>query len=143
MSARFSKTVPNAASVTPVVRLGLTTLLAGAATAAGAVGFVNNRAEWLALTAEARAGYVQGLNDSLNYTFVDDTLVNALAKRGRTQCLVQRKISAAQLADLITAGYRNDQYVGLAPSAVYILRITELCRDEINRVRQEYGLGPL
>ena len=33
----------------------------------------------MALTAEAKAAYVQGLNDSLNYVFVDDTLVNALA----------------------------------------------------------------
>ena len=125
-----------------IVRWATVAAFAGAAASVHALGFVNNRADWLALTPEARIGYVQGLNESLNYTFVDDTLVDALAKRGRTQCLIQRKVSASRLAELITVAYRSEQNAGLAPSAIYVLRITELCRDDINRARQEFGLGP-
>lgn len=116
---------------------------ASPATTAHALGFVNNRSEWTALSREARVGYVEGLNDSLNYTFVDDTLVNALAKRGRTQCLVERGITAARLAELITIAYRSEQNANLAPAALYVLRITDICRDTINRARQDFGLGPL
>ena len=107
-----------------------------------AAGYVNERAGWQALTPEARIGYVQGLNDSLNYTFVDDTLVAALAKRGRTMCLAAQKTTAAQLSELITIAYRSPQNAGLAPSAIYILRMGDICRDQINRARQDFGLGP-
>ena len=109
---------------------------------AAAAGYVNERAAWQALTPEARIGYVQGLNDSLNYTFLDDTLVNALAKRGRTACLAGQKTTAAQLAELITIAYRSQANAMLAPSALYILRMGDICRDYINRARQDFGLGP-
>lgn len=117
-------------------------VLAALPAPAGALGFVNDKAAWQALTPEARIGYVQGLNDSLNYTFVDDTLVAALAKRGRTICLAQQKTTAAQLSELITIAYRSPQNAQFAPAALYILRMGEICRDQINRARQEFGLGP-
>jgi len=120
----------------------LATGLALGASGAGAVGFVNNRTQWDNLTAEARIGYVQALNDSLNYSFVDDTLVNALAKRGRTQCLIDQNLTASMLVDLINTAYQDEQSQLLPPSAVYVLRITSICRDYINRSRQEFGLGP-
>ena len=110
---------------------------------AAATGYVNDAAAWAALTPEARIGYVQGLNDSLNYTFLDDTLVNALAKRGRTACLVDHKMTAAELSELITIAYRSRPNAVLAPSALYIIKMTDICRDYINRARQEFGLGPL
>lgn len=119
--------------------LALGPALSGPAEAAG---FVNDRTAWQALTPEARIGYVQGLNDSLNYTFVDDTLVAALAKRGRTACLVQQRTTAAQLSELITIAYRSPQNAPLAPSAIYILRMTDICREFINKARQDFGLGP-
>jgi hypothetical protein len=109
---------------------------------AGALGYVNNRAEWLGLTQEARIGYVQALNDSLNYTFVDDTLVDALAKKGRTDCLVAHNMTAATLVSYISATYRDDRYANFAPSAIYIILMGEYCRDYINRARQDFGLGP-
>lgn len=127
-------------------RLGLAatvsalTVLPGSALAGG---YVNDRAGWQALTPEARLGYVQGLNDSLNYTFLDDTLVNALSKRGRTACLVAQKTTSAKLSELITIAYRSEQNAFVAPSAIYILRMTDICREHINRARQEFGLGPL
>lgn len=119
--------------------------LAAAATsgAASAAGYVNNRAGWYALTKEAKIGYAQGMNDSLNYVFTDDTLSEALIKRGRTLCLVEQKTTAAGLADQITATYKDDRFANVAPTALYILRMAEVCKKNINAVRLEYGLGPL
>lgn len=111
--------------------------------AASAAGYVNNRAGWYALTKEAKIGYAQGMNDSLNYVFTDDTLSEALIKRGRTLCLVEQKTTAAGLADQITATYKDDRFANVAPTALYILRMAEVCKKNINAVRLEYGLGPL
>lgn len=110
---------------------------------AGAEGFVNTRAGWLALTSEAKSAYVQGLNDSLNYSYVDDSLTEALAKRGRTRCLVEQRVTAAVLAAQISAAYEEEQFARFSPVAVYILKIGELCRPYINRERADFGLGPI
>ena len=115
--------------------------LALPASAPRAEGFVNTRAGWLALTGEAKAAYVQGLNDSLNYYFVDDSLVEALAKRGRTRCLIEQGATAGVLVSAITAAYDEPQFANSTPVAVYILKINELCRPYINRERAEYGLS--
>ena len=97
----------------------------------------------MALTPESKAAYVQGLNDSLNYVFVDDTLTNAMAKKGRTECLVALQTSSSLLADRITYAYTKDKNMaGYAPTAVYIIKMGELCRSYINRERAAYGLGP-
>ncbi len=109
---------------------------------AAAEGFVNTRGGWLALTPEAKAAYVQGLNDSLNYSYVDDSLVEALAKRGRTRCLIEQRVTAAVLAAQISSAYEQPQFERMSPVAVYIIKIGELCRPYINRERQEFGLGP-
>ena len=111
--------------------------------AAAQAGYVNDRRGWLALTPEARAGYVQGLNDSLNYIFSDDTLPNALAKKARSQCLSAQKTTAAILADRITTFYRDDRYASLAPTAVYIIKMQETCRSYINDQRAQFGLGQI
>lgn len=109
---------------------------------AAAEGFVNTRGGWLALTPEAKAAYVQGLNDALNYSYVDDSLVEALAKRGRTRCLIEQRVTAAVLAAQISSAYEQAQFERMSPVAVYIIKIGELCRPYINRERQEFGLGP-
>jgi hypothetical protein len=112
-------------------------------TPAHAVGYVNDKDGWMALTPESKAAYVQGLNDSLNYVFVDDTLTNAMAKKGRTECLVALQTSSSLLADRITYAYTKDKNMaGYAPTAVYIIKMGELCRSYINRERAAYGLGP-
>lgn len=119
-------------------------LAASAATPAYAVGYVNDKDAWMALTPESKAAYVQGLNDSLNYVFVDDTLMNAMAKKGRTECLVALQTSSSLLADRITYAYTKDKgMAGYAPTAVYIIKMGELCRSYINRERAAYGLGPM
>ncbi len=109
---------------------------------AQAEGFVNTPGGWQALSPEAQAGYVQGLNDALNFVFADDTLTEALAKRGRTRCLIERKATAASVAGEITAAYRLPRYARLAPAAVYIVRMGELCRLHINAERTAFGLDP-
>ena len=124
-----------------LVGAGFALALVGAP--ARAAGFVNDRAGWKALSPDARNAYIQGLNDSLNFAFVDDTMVNALAKAGRTRCLMERKINAAALAEGIDSYYRQDQYAALPPAALYILRMQEVCRFYINQKRAEFGLGPM
>lgn len=124
------------------IGVAIASLALGQAVPAAAEGFVNTRAGWQALTPEARSAYVQGLNDALNYFFADDTLMEALAKRGRTRCLIEQGATAAGLAAQITAAYDEPQYFNSSPVAVYILKLGELCRPYINRERQEYGLAP-
>lgn len=106
-------------------------------------GYVNDRRGWLALTPEARAGYVQGLNDSVNYIFTDDTLPTALAKKGRMKCLGDQRTTAAILADRITTGYKDERFSGIAPTAMYIFKMQETCRSYINAERNSFGLPPI
>ncbi|HNI73697.1 MAG TPA: hypothetical protein PLX65_09255 [Accumulibacter sp.] len=105
-------------------------------------GYVNNRASWQSLSSEAKIGYAQAINDSLNYVFADDSLAEALGKQGRITCLIANKITAAQLADRISDTYKDDRYEALAPSAVYIIRMTQECRQFINKARMDFGLAP-
>jgi hypothetical protein len=121
----------------------LAALIAVLVPAAAHAGYVNDRRGWLALTAEARAGYVQGLNDSLNYIFSDDTLPNALAKKARNQCLSAQKTTSAILADRITTAYKDDRMASLAPTAMYIIKMQETCRSYINEQRAQFGLGQI
>ena len=106
-------------------------------------GYVNNRDGWLRLSAEGRAGYVQGMNDSLNYIFNEDSLANALAKRARTECLAKQRTTSAILADRITTAYRDDRFADLAPTAMYIIKMQEVCKSYINDQRGSFGLPPI
>jgi len=105
-------------------------------------GYINNKSGWMALSAESKAAYVQGLNDSLNYVFVDDSLVDALAKKGRTECLVALQTNSSLLADRITQAYTDERFAAYAPTAIYIIKMGETCRPYINKERAAFGLGP-
>lgn len=118
-------------------------LIVGGTAPAHATGYVNDKKGWMALTPESKAAYVQGLNDSLNYVFVDDSLVDALAKKGRTECLVALQTSSSLLADRITQTYSDDRFAGYAPTAIYIIKMGETCRSYINKERASFGLGPM
>lgn len=133
------------ASLKAFLARGLKTALALAAMfpAAANAGYVNDRRGWNALTPEAKSGYVQALNDSLNYIFNEDSLPNALAKRGRTKCLSAQRTTAAILADRITTAYKDDRFSSLAPTAVYIIKMQETCRSYINDERASFGLPPI
>jgi len=111
--------------------------------AAAQAGYVNNAATWLRLSPEAKAGYVQGMNDSLNFIFSEDSLPNALAKRGRTECLAAQKTTSAILADRITTAYQDNRFASLAPTAVYIIKMQDVCRSYINGQRAAFGLPPI
>ena len=105
-----------------------------------AEGYVDTRAGWSRMPLDAQAAYVQGLHDGLNYHFSDDSLENAIAKRGRTNCLKEQGITAAVLARTISQAYDLEQFQGLSPVAVYIIRIGEICRPYINSERRAFGL---
>lgn len=106
-------------------------------------GYVNNRDGWRKLTYEARAGYVQGMNDSLNYIYTDDTLPEALLKKARNECLAAQRTTSAILADRITTAYKDDRFANAAPTALYVLTMQETCRSYINQQRADFGLPPL
>lgn len=125
----------------PAALLGLLLSLL-TATPAAAVGFVNDRKAWFSMTEEARAAYVQGLNDSLNTVFVDDTLVAGLVKVGRTKCLIDLKLTASTIAERMNFVYRDDRYAGYAPPAIYIFKMAEICKIYVDRERAGFGLGP-
>ena len=114
------------------------------ASPAVAIGFVNNGAQWLALSPEEKFSYVRGLNDSANFVFVDDSLDAAIAKTGRTKCLVEKQMTTAILADMLTTAYdkEGERYGQLAPLVVYLARLGEFCRDVIVRERAGFGLPP-
>lgn len=109
---------------------------------ANAAGYVNNRQQWLSMQPEARAAYAQGMNDSQNFIFADDTLADAMVKRGRTKCLLDLKTGADTLAENITFMYKNNDYSNLPPSAMYIITMGKLCKVYIDIERSNFGLGP-
>jgi hypothetical protein len=107
-----------------------------------AAGYVNDRQGWLAMPPESRAGYILGINDSANLVYLDDSLVTAVGKKGRTRCLQQQKTTAAILADRITMAYREDRFASMSPSIVYILKMNQVCKTYIDAERAQFGLGP-
>lgn len=118
-------------------------LLAVFAPVVAHAGYVNNRQQWLAMTFEARAGYAQGIADSLNYMYADDALATALTKRARNRCLADQKTTAAILADRITTAYRDDRVANIAPSAMFMLTMADTCKAYINQERGNFGLPPI
>jgi hypothetical protein len=123
--------------------LRLAALAALIAPVAAQAGYVNNRDQWLRLSPEARAGYVQGMNDSLNFIYTDDSLAAALLKKARTDCLAAQKTTSAILADRITTAYKDDRFANQPPTAMYVLKMQEVCRSYINDNRAQFGLPPV
>lgn len=111
---------------------------------AQARGFINNGKEWLASGFDHRSAYVKGINDGANFVFVDDKLDTAIVKIARTQCLVDKSITSAVIADMITNAYQKEAniYANIAPYVVYIAKLGHVCRDHIIAKRAEFGLPP-
>lgn len=109
---------------------------------AHAAGYVNDRKQWLSMKPEARAAYAQGMNDSQNFIYADDTLAEAMVKRGRTKCLLDLKTGADTIAENITFMYKNPDYMSLPPSAMYIITMAKICKVYIDIERSNFGLGP-
>ncbi|MGN6357563.1 MAG: hypothetical protein ACTHLU_08805 [Novosphingobium sp.] len=123
--------------------LKLAALAAVLVPATAQAGYVNNRQQWLALTFEARAGFAQGIADSLNYMYADDNLSTALVKRARNRCLADQKTTAAILADRITTAYKDDRVANIAPTAMFMLTMADACKSYINQERANFGLPPI
>jgi hypothetical protein len=104
-------------------------------------GYVLDGAAWMRMSPEERAAYAQGLNDSANFPFVNDDLEAAVVKSGRHRCLLEYRISPANLANIITNAYTsNPQQQGEPPLFVYVVHLANFCRDIINEERVRLGL---
>lgn len=115
-------------------------LFASAATAAG---FINNGAAWMQMSPDAKAAYIQGINDASNFLFINDDLPTALVKLARTRCLIEQKTTAAILSDRITTAYTKDaSFANLPPNVVYIAKMAIVCHEYINQERNRIGLPP-
>ena len=107
-------------------------------------GFVNSGAAWIALSPDAKAAYVQGLNDGMNVILPTDDLAIAITKVARTRCLAEQRTTSAVLADRITQGYASVPGLkGQPPAVVYLARMFLACRDIINQERDRFGLMAL
>lgn len=110
---------------------------------ASATGFVNNGNTWESLSADSQAAYIQGLNDSANFIFVNDDLATAIVKLARTRCLIEHKTTAASLAATITNVYLVDKSrKNEPPIAIYVYVMGAVCKDIINQERGRLGLPP-
>lgn len=125
-------------------RLALVGALAGAATGTHARGFLNSENNWEAMPPDARAAYVQGLNDSANFIFINDDLATAVLKLARTRCLIEHKTSAATLAAAITSVYVNNRgFANQPPIVAYVAYMGQSCKTIINEERQRLELPPV
>jgi len=106
-------------------------------------GYVNNADQWNRLSPADKAAYVQGLNDTANFVFVNDDLATGLVKAARTRCLIQTKMAPNMLSDVITSAYaKTPQLRTQPPMIVYVSRLSEICRPIINEERTRIGLPP-
>jgi len=127
-----------------ILTLGLAALAAlPGGPAMAAAGYVNNADQWNRLTPADKAAYVQGLNDTANFVFVNDDLATGLVKAARTRCLIQTKMAPNMLSDVITTAYaKNPALHSQPPMIVYVARLAEICRPIINEERVRIGLPP-
>jgi hypothetical protein len=115
-----------------------------AATGVEARGFLNTANNWEAMPADARSAYVQGLNDSANFIFINDDLATAVLKVARTRCLIEHKTTAASLANSLTNLYVNNrQFANQPPIVVYVAFMGATCKGIINEERQRLELPPI
>jgi hypothetical protein len=127
--------------VTGLVSAGL---LAVCSMPGSAAGFVNNGKAWLALPPDGKAAYAQGLNDSVNFIYVNDDLATAIVKLARTRCLVEQKMTAAVVADRITTAYTKEpNLINQPPLFIYVAKMGMVCREFINQERARYSLPPV
>jgi hypothetical protein len=117
----------------------------GAANAAlAAAGYVNNAEQWSRLAPAERAAYVQGVNDTSNFVYLNDDLATGIIKAARTRCLIQTKMAPNLLSDVITTAYdKTPQLRSQPPMVVYLSRLNEICRPVINEERARFGLPPM
>ena len=107
-------------------------------------GFVTNGEGWLALSPVERMAYIQGINDSANFIYSNDDLATAIVKVARTRCLIDNSIAPNILADIITTAYTNQPALRIHPPLyIYVTRLTDICRQQINVERGRMGQPPI
>lgn len=93
-----------------------------------AAGFIEGRADWMALTPDQRQTYVRGALDAQLVHFNTDTKADTQRKLALPKCLVDLKVTSRDLADLVTRGYAEDlSSWGLAPPVILIQQLFKLC----------------
>lgn len=118
--------------------------LGAAGTALASAGYVNNAEQWAKLNPAERAAYVQGVNDTSNFVYLNDDLATGIVKAARTRCLIQTKMAPNLLSDVITTAYdKTPQLRSQPPMVVYLSRLSEICRPVINEERARFGLPPI
>ena len=116
--------------------------LAWAGAALAAAGYVNNADQWNKLSPGEKAGYVQGLNDTINFIYTNDDLQTGIIKAARTRCLIQTKMAPNLLSDVITTAYAKQPALAKEPPLyVYVVRLAEICRPVIIEERARFGLS--
>ena len=123
--------------------LALALGLGAASSAWASAGYVNNAEQWSKLNPAERAAYAQGVNDTVNFVYLNDDLATGIIKAARTRCLIQTKMAPNLLSDVITTAYdKTPQLRNQPPMVVYLSRLTEICRPVINEERARFGLPP-
>ena len=116
-------------------------LLASSSAFGQARGYVVNGEGWMKMSPQEKAAYVQGLNDAVNFPYVNDDLETAVTKLARSRCLVETKTAPNILSDIITTAYtRNPALMKETPLFVYVVRLGDICRLVINEERARMGL---
>ncbi len=106
-----------------------------------ASGYVNNGDGWLVMPPQAKAAYIQGLNDTINFVYVNDDLDTAIVKVARTRCLIETKTTPVILSDMITTAYTKNPGLKVQPPiVVYVSRMADICKSIINQERTRMGL---
>lgn len=104
-------------------------------------GYINDGDTWLKLTPVERAAYIQGVNDTANFTFINDDAGTLVLKYARTRCMIDMKMTPNILADVVTTAYtKSPELKSQPPYFVYVTRLQDICRNTINQERLRLGL---
>jgi hypothetical protein len=106
-------------------------------------GYISSYADWRALNAAQKLGYVMGAFDWLN-TFSDNDPYVEANSRGITSCSQQLKLDSGMLVQLVETNYaqKPDSWA-LPPSAVLSTGLFAMCKTYINSFRRPKGLDLL
>lgn len=107
-------------------------------------GYISSYADWRALNAGQKLGYVMGAFDNgLIIVFEDDPYSEANA-RGITSCSQQLKLDSGMLVQLVETNYaQSPDNWALGPSQVLRTGLFAMCKIYINNLRRAKGLDLL
>ena len=107
-------------------------------------GYIGNYADWRALNAGQKLGYVMGTFDSGLDTFSEDDPYGEVNSRGITSCSQQLKLDNGMLVQLVETNYaQNPDSWAFSPSQVLRTGLFAMCKTYINNFRRAKGLDLL